>query len=320
MKRKPSRQNQRNGSATQPGKYFEEITSFIGSELAESDGSRAGRMPRSATRILTISWSWSPRHSRRSEYRISPDRKRKTWNLYEVSWDHENDKQTCRRVATGTPSSDISIERASVMLLRATWIAEMQAFDFSPKGGRIEGEGIITERVVARIISDLDWMMQSSWLCLQSAENFETLRMQLPDIPDEQSLIALEEIESCIKDLALPANLSELCIRLEVSPPRLLALACVLVRDATVVRERKEIVYSRNVSDYREQIDVLVSQLNDSSSSGGGMRKPSMRDATRSYLERYVGDNGALPTGKKIISSVFNMAIDFDELRKRHSL
>ncbi len=136
-------------------KSFDELISFIGSEIADPMGPRAEKPPRSARHVATVSWSWSPTHSRLSEYRIAADKDRKTWNLFETSYDHASEKRISARVATGTPNRGIDSERASYLLLRATWQAEMNLWDFDPTGFEVNTSGLLTEADIFNLTQDL---------------------------------------------------------------------------------------------------------------------------------------------------------------------
>lgn len=82
---------------------FSEMTSFIGTEIGDLTSEIAEKAPRSSTHVVTVSWSWSPMHSRCSEYRIATDKKREAWHLYEISWVDGIEKFASARVASGTP-------------------------------------------------------------------------------------------------------------------------------------------------------------------------------------------------------------------------
>jgi hypothetical protein len=126
-------------------KSFDELVSFIGSDIADPTGPSAEKPPRSARHVATVSWSWSPAHSRLSEYRIAADQGRKSWNLFEISYDYDSGKQIGARVATGSPYKGVDAKRAAYLLLRVTWQAEINLWDFDPTGFEINNSGLLTE-------------------------------------------------------------------------------------------------------------------------------------------------------------------------------
>jgi hypothetical protein len=117
---------------------FTNISSFIGTEIGDPYSDLAEKSPRTAKHVVTLFWSWSPAHSRRSEYRLATDRHRKTWNLYEITDNPEARKPLCCRVATGEPYKGIPAESAAYQLLLSTWDEEIKQWDFDPKDFEID--------------------------------------------------------------------------------------------------------------------------------------------------------------------------------------
>lgn len=134
---------------------FTAIQSFIGTDIGDPYSALAEKSPRTARHVITLFWSWSPAHSRRSEYRLATDRNRKTWNLYELTIDPDSRKQLCCRVATGEPYKGISPEIAAFQLLFSTWNEEMYQWDFDPKDFQIDEYGLLNENDIDGIIEKL---------------------------------------------------------------------------------------------------------------------------------------------------------------------
>lgn len=317
------RDDSKNASRQTPKKaptlgYFKDLSSFIGSDIADPRSEQAEKPPKSAKHVVTVSWPWTPMHSRTSEYRIAVDRRSDTWNLYELSWDDDSGEQVSARVGTGSPSKAMDEDRASYLILRAVWKSEIELWDFDPAGFQVEDDGVLTRSDVAAVVNDLAWMTQSSWLRSQSDEGFELLRLQLPRETDEQTLEVLADVESCAKELKLSIDFTSLCAHFDLEPPSLLCLVNALVKEAASSREARREKATRNVDEYREKIDALISDLDSRIVQVAGMTRPSVREATRAYLERYVGENAALPSGEKVVHSFFKIAVNFDELRKKH--
>jgi len=124
---------------------FTTISSFVGTEIGDPYSELAEKSPRTAKHVATLFWSWSPAHSRRSEYRLATDRLRKTWNLYEITDNPESRKPLCCRVATGEPYKGISAESAAYQLLLSTWDEEIKQWDFDPRNFEIDKCGLLNE-------------------------------------------------------------------------------------------------------------------------------------------------------------------------------
>jgi hypothetical protein len=134
---------------------FTALSSFIGTEIGDPYSDLAEKNPRTAKHVITLFWSWSPAHSRRSEYRLATDRHRKTWSLYEVTINPETRKSLCCRVASGEPYKGISAENAAYQLLLSTWNEEINQWDFDPKDFEIDKCGLLNEIDINRIIKKL---------------------------------------------------------------------------------------------------------------------------------------------------------------------
>ena len=134
---------------------FTAISSFIGTEIGDPYSHLAEKNPRTAKHVVTLFWSWSPAHSRRSEYRLATDRHRKIWSLYEVTDNPETRKSLCCRVASGEPYKGISAENAAYQLLLSTWNEEINQWDFDPKDFQIDECGLLNENDIDGIIKKL---------------------------------------------------------------------------------------------------------------------------------------------------------------------
>jgi hypothetical protein len=134
---------------------FTTISSFVGTEIGDPYSDLAEKSPRTAKHVVTLFWSWSPAHSRRSEYRLATDRDRKTWNLYEITDNPESRKKLCCRVATGEPYKGMPAENAAYQLLLSTWDEEIKQWDFDPKDFEIDSGGLLNEIDINEIIKKL---------------------------------------------------------------------------------------------------------------------------------------------------------------------
>lgn len=299
---------------------FLTINSFIGSEIGDPTSELAEKAPRSAKHIVTISWSWSPMHSRTSEYRIASDKNRAGWHLYEITEGDVNDKKLCSRVSSGYPYKGMTADRAAYQLLKAAWESEAEQWDFDPSGFQIDKLGLLAKKEIIRITKDIEWSSQVSWFREQSPESLDLIKEELQDPIDDQLIEVFDEIESSAKDLDLSQDFLELCEYYDLERPSLLSLACLIVRDVTVLREQKLKLALENVEKFRSEIDLLLSDLDDRPRRGGGTNWPSIRSMTKNYLEKYVGEHGKLPSGKHESKGFSSSPFDFDDLRKKHSL
>ena len=302
------------------GPHFSNINSYIGSEIGDPTSELAEKSPRTAKHVVTISWSWSPMHSRTSEYRIATDRHRAGWHLYEISPASFAEKKLCSRVSSGSPYIGISAERAAYLLLKSAWQSEIELWDFEPSGFEIVEQGLLTELEMLRIVEELSWSTKVSWFREQSAESLDVLRQQIFAPIDDQAIEVFDELESSAIDLGLPTDFLALCKHYDLDRPSLLSLSIHLIRDATLMREQNSRNAVINVERLKATIDLLVSDLDDKPRRGGGMSLPSNRASTKSYLEKYVGEHGELPKGRHVINGFMKSECDFDELRKKYSL
>lgn len=296
------------------------INSFIGTEIGDPTSELAENAPRSSKHVVTISWSWSPMHSRTSEYRIATDKNRAAWHLYEITPGDMNDKKLCSRVSSGSPYKGVPAERAAYLLLKAAWESEVEQWDFDPSGFEVDESGILTNKEIFEISEAISLSTQISWFSVQSPKSLEVLKEHLQEPIDDQLIEVFDEIEASANYLDLPLDFLELCEHYEIERPSLLSLTCHIVRDATVLREQKSKQALANINMFRKEIDLLVSDLNDTPRRGGGINLPSIRASTKSYLENYVGEHGDLPIGRHVSSGFMKQSYDFDELRKKYSL
>jgi len=309
-----------NHQSINEGPHFSNINSFIGSEIGDPTSELAEKSPRSAKHVVTISWSWSPMHSRTSEYRIATDRHRAGWHLYEISPASFAEKKLCSRVSSGSPYIGISAERAAYLLLKTAWQSEIEQWDFDPSGFEIVEQGLLTDLEMLRIVEELSWSTKVSWFREQSTESLDVLRQQIFDPIDDQSIEVFDELESSAIDLGLSKDFLELCEHYDLDRPSLLSLSIHLIREATLIREKNSNSAAINVEKMRATIDLLVSDLDDKPRRGGGMSLPSNLASTKSYLEKYTGEYGELPKGRHVINGFMKSECDFDELRKKYSL
>lgn len=308
------------GKVTEMHNMFSNIASFIGTEIGDPTSQRAENPPRSAKHVITVYWSWGPVHSRRSEYRLATDKSKQTWNLYEISLDPDTGKRASARVATGSPYYGVSCEKASYLLLKTAWLSEIEHWDFDPSGFEIDVEGLLVENDLYEMSSEIAWITKSSWFRVQPVNSLNVLKTQLPNAPDDQIIETLDEIAACIEDLGLPSDFLDLCKYYKLAKPCLLSLVFAITSEAAAKRAQKELSIQTNVTNFREIIDLLVSDLDDHVGRGGGMTIPSVKSRTRNFLEIYVGEHGGLPEGKHVIHGFFKKTIDFDELRNKYSV
>ena len=299
---------------------FKDIQTFIGSEMGDPTSKLAEKLPRTAKHVVTISWSWSPMHSRTSEYRIASDRHRAGWHLYEINPDFFSEKKLCMRVASGSPYKGMPADRAAYLLLKSVWKSEIDQWEFDPSDFGINEPGLLTHRDLLNIENELSWSTKVSWLREQSAKSLDVLRQQILEPIDNQSIEVFDEIETSASDLGLPKDFLALCKHYDLDRPSLLSLSCHIVRDATLIREQKSKKAVESVKKLKTAIDLLVSDLDDTPRRGGGMSLPSSRSITKSFLEKYVGEHDDLPKGKHETNSFLKSICNFDELRKKYAL
>jgi hypothetical protein len=214
----------------------------------------------------------------------------------------------------------VDAERAAYLLLRVTWQAEINLWDFDPAGFEVNQSGLLTENDLLDLAQDIEWLTRSSWLKLQSNQALDSLRLELSGAPNDQTVETLDEVEACARDLGLPTDFLELTTHYELKQPCLLTLVSLLVRDATLLRSEKARIGQQNIERLRHEIDLLVSELDDQKGRGGGMTIPSVKSRAKSFLENYVAEHGNLPSGEHVIHNFFKMTLDFDKLRERHLL
>jgi hypothetical protein len=299
---------------------FLTINSFIGSEIGDPTSESSEKAPRTAKHVVTISWSWSPMHSRTSEYRIATDKNRAGWHLYEITDGDMSDKKLCSRVSSGYPYKGVTAARAAYLLLKAAWESEVEQWEFDPSGFEVDKSGLLTNKEILEISEAISWSSQISWFSEQSTQSLDLLKEQLQEPIDDQLIEVFDEIVASAKELELSQDFLELCEHYELERPSLLSLACLIVRDATVLREQKLKLALEYVERFRKEIDLLLSDLDDRPVRAGGTYWPSIRSRTKNYLEKYIGEHGELPSGKHESKGFSNSPFDFDDLRKKHSL
>ena len=158
---------------------FLTINSFIGSEIGDPTSESAEKAPRSAKHVVTISWSWSPMHSRTSEYRIATDKNRAGWHLYEITEGDLNDKKLCSRVSSGYPYKGVTVDRAAYLLLKAAWESEVEQWEFDPSGFEVDKSGLLTEKEILE----------------EKVNNLETENQQLKNQIENQNILINQILE-----------------------------------------------------------------------------------------------------------------------------
>jgi hypothetical protein len=120
-----------------------EVVSYAGSELSDFkvDGERP---PRTAKLVATVSWSWSPAHSRRDRYLICTDRNRASWTLWAVAQDFDG-RRMHAQIASATPFRGYTARFAAEQLLIAGWRSELEMYDTDLRGGPRGRRGSIDE-------------------------------------------------------------------------------------------------------------------------------------------------------------------------------
>ena len=129
-----------------------EIVTYSGVDIDQlsADGERP---PRSAKRVATVIWSWSPAHSRYESYLICTDRKRTRWTLWAVVYDEG--RRIYARFAFATPFRGYTAKFAAERLLAAAWKDEMKIWDTDLRGARVVEEGLLTQTDIERIELEL---------------------------------------------------------------------------------------------------------------------------------------------------------------------
>lgn len=299
---------------------FSEIVSFVGTDLGDPTSSNAEKPPKTARHVVTLEWSWSPMHSRTSKYIIERDEARHGWHLYETSKDFDSGKNLSSRIVSGYGAEEMTALEAARTLLQKAWISEADLWDFDPSGARLIKPGILSESDIDDVVESVDLMTTVPWMREQSSASFNALLEYWPSMTVDQRIDFAEEFESCTNDLELPKDYLLLCSHYGISPPSLLVLACELIAETTEFRVKKELQAERNILKLRGEIDTLVSELANTTVRAGGITMPSFQSSVRHFLERYVGENGTLPSGQHKIRSTSMESFDFDELRRRYGL
>ena len=103
------------------------------------------RMPRTATYILGVEWSWSPMHSRVESYYISTNRSRSHWFFWH-SYIDDNDWSYPRIntiTAMGTYKG-VNKKEAAIKLLEIYWKNEANEYDLD-KGFMYSSYGLLSD-------------------------------------------------------------------------------------------------------------------------------------------------------------------------------
>jgi hypothetical protein len=317
---KTRRGGKRAGTATCSSHDLAEVTTYIGTDIGDPYSPLAEHAPHSARHVASVSWSWSPAHSRMSQYRISTDRGRQMWRLYEVGCGFDSGRRLHSLVATGSPYRGVAAERAALTLLRAAWQAEVEIWEFKPAGVQVDQDGLLSKQDIAALVEELEFIGGATWLRDQSKESLSVLRELLPNPLDEQSIEVIEEIETCAKELGLSQIFLSLCMHYDISPPSLAPLILRLLKEATVLREERKLEAVDRVQKFKREIEIMCSELSTESIRGGGITAPSLRTKVNTFLEKYVGLHDELPQGQHKVHDRFGPSVDFDALRMKYRL
>jgi len=121
---------------------------YIGGSPAEfrADGERP---PRSARHVATVSWSWSPAHSRRERYLIC-SWKRRGWTLWALAYDIDYGRMYAQ-LASATPFHGYTAKFAAERLLTAAWKDELEMWSEDLRGACVDEEGLLTKADIESI-------------------------------------------------------------------------------------------------------------------------------------------------------------------------
>ena len=126
-----------------------DVVTYGGSDLGEfrADGERP---PRSAKHVATVSWSWSPAHSRRERYLIC-SWKRRGWTLWAMAYDFDHGRMYAR-LASATPFHGYTAKFAAERLLTAAWKADLESLgEDYVRGACVDEEGLLTKADIESI-------------------------------------------------------------------------------------------------------------------------------------------------------------------------
>jgi hypothetical protein len=125
-----------------------EVVTFGRTDLGQfrADGDRP---PRSARHVATVSWSWSPAHSRRDRYLIC-SWKRKGWMLWGMAYDIDHGRMYAQ-LAGATPFHGYTAKFAAERLLTAAWKDELETWSEDLRGACVDEEGLLTKTDIEKI-------------------------------------------------------------------------------------------------------------------------------------------------------------------------
>ena len=126
-----------------------DVVTYGGSDLGEfrADGERP---PRSAKHVATVSWSWSPAHSRRERYLIC-SWKRRGWTLWAMAYDFDHGRMYAR-LAYAWPFRGYTAKFAAERLLTAAWKADLESLgEDYVRGACVDEEGLLTKADIESI-------------------------------------------------------------------------------------------------------------------------------------------------------------------------
>lgn len=295
---------------------FEKIQTFIGPDELDPLVAKLELQNCSGSHVITVSWAWSPHHSRVSEYRISADQDRQAYNLFEIWFDDFSEKKECACVATGSAYVGISDHFAAFRLLQTAWKAEMRFLEFDPSDPEIIEEGVLKKHDIDMLVSNLLFTNSSAWLSEQSHESVEALSSIISYPIGQDTIDTLDEIELLAETLQLPNDFMALCRHYNLDSPDIDELAEKLVDNI----ESLELTKENELSTLDNDIGLLVSELNPNPSRGGGINIPSLQQRVRVFLEGYAKLHNGLPKGSHKVHHHFGPVIDFDELREKYNI
>lgn len=297
-------------------KIFEEMITFIGSDQGEPKSLNTEHHIHSGSLVITVAWSWSPAHSRVSEYRIFRCPDYHVYDLYEIFFDDLTETHVFANVATGKPCAGTSEKDAAWLLLKSTWESEMQLFEFDPSSPEIINEGILNGDDIYKIVTRLYFTNNSTWLSNQSEESLDVLASIIATPLSDADLDLLDQIDVYVDELQVSRDFIDLCEKYNLVKPDLSLLVDKLSDEAeSLDRERAESAHL-----FAKEIDLLVSELNPSSSRAGGITAPSLQQRVRAFLENYVKRHNSLPLGSHKVHEIFGPVVDFDHLRKKYKI
>ena len=136
-------------------RYFDEVHSFIGTTLGDPSSDDAESAPKSARHVITVSWSFSPGHSRTGRYLLSSDRARAGFHLYETFYDDNSCRMLSSRVGSCYPyRRGLSVD-AALALLDKVWQSEKDQWGFDAESLKVLESGLLDATDIKSILEGL---------------------------------------------------------------------------------------------------------------------------------------------------------------------